>query len=127
MAGTYLCGSTSFKIYKTNKGWIIDSSANQHIVTSEDKLENIMDISDLKLQIDHPNGMTAYIKKVGNMKLSDKITLYDVLYVPEYTVNLMAVYKLARDSKLFIRFDEHNCYIQDLQQQKTMRIGSQKE
>ncbi|GJZ33298.1 putative RNA-directed DNA polymerase [Tanacetum coccineum] len=114
MGGTYFCGNTSFKIYKTNKGWIIDSGANQHMVTSEDKLENIMDISDLKLQIDHPNGTTAYIQKVGNLRLSDKIVLYDVLYVPEYTVNLLLVHKLERDSKLFIGFDEHKCYIQDL-------------
>ncbi|GKE51230.1 ribonuclease H-like domain-containing protein [Tanacetum coccineum] len=127
MGGTYICGNTTFRIHKTNKGWIIDSGANQHMVTSEEKLENIMDISDLKLQIDHPNGTTAYIKKVGNLRLSDKIILYDVLYVPEYTVNLMSVHKLARDSKLFIGFDEHKCYIQDLQLQKTLGTSIQKE
>ncbi|GJR03940.1 RNA-directed DNA polymerase [Tanacetum coccineum] len=122
MGGTYFCENTSFKIYKTNKGWIIDSGANQHMITSEDKLENIMDISDLKLQIDHPNGTTAYIQKVGNLRLSDTIILYDVLYVPEYTVNLLPVHKLARDSKLFISFDEHKCYIQDLQLQNTLGL-----
>ncbi|GKC41567.1 ribonuclease H-like domain-containing protein [Tanacetum coccineum] len=87
-----------------------------------EKLENIMDISDLKLQIDHPNGITAYIKEVGNLRLSDIIILYDVLYVPEYSVNLLSVHKLARDSKLFIGFDEHKCYIQDLQAQKTLGL-----
>ncbi|GJV16344.1 hypothetical protein Tco_1361667 [Tanacetum coccineum] len=97
------------------------------MVTSEDKLENIIDISDLKLQIDHPHGTTSYIQKVGNLRLSDKIILYDVLYVPEYIVNLLSVHKLERDSKLFIGFDEHKCYIQDLQLQKTMGTGSQKE
>nr|GEZ76256.1 ribonuclease H-like domain-containing protein [Tanacetum cinerariifolium] len=125
MRGTYFCGNTSFKIYKTNKDWIIDSG-NQHMVTSEEKLENIMDISDLKLQIDHPNGITAYIQKVRNLILSDKIILSDVLYVPEYTVNLLSVHKLARDSKLFIGFDEHKCYIQDLQLQKTLGTGQRK-
>nr|GEW22152.1 putative Gag-polypeptide of LTR copia-type [Tanacetum cinerariifolium] len=39
----------------------------------------------------------------------------------------MRVHKLERDSKLFIGFDEHKCYIQDLQVQKTLRIGSQRE
>ncbi|GJV10198.1 putative transcription factor interactor and regulator CCHC(Zn) family protein [Tanacetum coccineum] len=43
----------------------------------------------------------------------------------EYTVNLLSVHKLARDSKLFIGFDEYNCYIQDLNLKKTTRIGSQ--
>ncbi|GJX94023.1 ribonuclease H-like domain-containing protein [Tanacetum coccineum] len=82
MAGTLYCSNskTFFKVYKTDKGWIIDSGANQHMMTSLDRLENVVDISDLNLQIDHPNGTTAFIKKVGNLKLSEKITLYDVLY-----------------------------------------------
>ncbi|GJY03526.1 putative RNA-directed DNA polymerase [Tanacetum coccineum] len=117
-----LINSKPGKYGQTN---MADSGANQHMVTSLDNLENIVDISDLNLQIDHPNGTTAFIKKVGNLKLSDKITLYDVLYVPEYTVNLLSVHKLARDSKLFIGFDEYKCYIQDLHLKKTMRTGSQ--
>ncbi|GKD52113.1 ribonuclease H-like domain-containing protein, partial [Tanacetum coccineum] len=93
--------------------------------TSLDNLKNIIDISDLNLQIDHPNGTTTFIKKVGNLKLSDTITLYDVLYVPEYYVNLLSVHKLARDSKVFIGFDESKCYIQDLHMKKTLGTGSQ--
>ncbi|GJY23507.1 multidrug resistance-associated protein 3 [Tanacetum coccineum] len=96
-----LPGHSIEKCYKiTDKGWIIDFGANQHMVTSLDNLENIVDISDLNLQIDHPNGTTAFIKKVGNLKLSDTITFYDVLYVLEYSVNLLSVHKLARDSKV---------------------------
>nr|GFA53615.1 hypothetical protein [Tanacetum cinerariifolium] len=127
LPGTLFCSNfkTFYKVYKTDKGWIIDSGANQHMVTSLDNLENVVDISDLNLQIDHPNRKTAYIKKVGNLKLSDKINLYDVLYVTEYTVNLLSVHKLARDSKLFIGFDEYNCYLQDLHLKKTIRTGSQ--
>nr|GEV13648.1 hypothetical protein [Tanacetum cinerariifolium] len=88
MAGNLFCtnSKTFFKIYKTDKGWIIDSGANQHMVTSLDNLENIVDISDLNLQIDHLNGTTAFIKKAGNLKLSDTITLYDVLYIPKLTL-----------------------------------------
>ncbi|GJS71624.1 ribonuclease H-like domain-containing protein [Tanacetum coccineum] len=43
----------------------------------------------------------------------------------EYTVNLLSVHKLARDSKLFIGFDEFKCYIQDLYMKKTLGTGSQ--
>ncbi|GKB73763.1 hypothetical protein Tco_0935175 [Tanacetum coccineum] len=95
------------------------------MVTSLDNLKNIIDISDLNLQIDHPNGTTTFIKKVGNLKLSDTITLYDVLYVPKYSMNLLSVHKLARDSKVFIGFDESECYIQDLHMKKTLGTSSQ--
>ncbi|GKC50093.1 hypothetical protein Tco_1072838 [Tanacetum coccineum] len=66
MAGSLYCSNskTCFKVYKTDKGWIIDSGANQHMVTSLDKLENVVDISDLNLQIDHPNRTTTFIKKL---------------------------------------------------------------
>ncbi|GKD41946.1 ribonuclease H-like domain-containing protein, partial [Tanacetum coccineum] len=53
---------TTDQIQHTDKGWIIDSGANQHMVTSLDKLENVVDISNLNLQTDHPNGTTAFIK-----------------------------------------------------------------
>nr|GEU73559.1 hypothetical protein [Tanacetum cinerariifolium] len=100
MAGTLFCSNskTFYKVYKTDKGWIIDSGANQHMVTSLDNLENVVDISDLNHQIDYPN---------------------------EYTINLLSVHKLARDSKLSIGFDEYNCYIQDLHMKKTIGTGNQ--
>nr|GEW06471.1 ribonuclease H-like domain-containing protein [Tanacetum cinerariifolium] len=45
--------------------------------------------------------------------------------VPEYYINLISVYKLARDSKFFVGFDENNCYIQDLGNMTSMGNGSQ--
>ena len=53
------------------------------------------------------------IEKFGDYVVSLNITLFDVLVMPEYMVNLLFVHKLARDNKKFIGFDEHNCYIQD--------------
>ena len=62
---------------------------------------------------------------IGNLKLNEHITLYDVLVVPEYSVNLIFVYKLTRDSKLFIGFDENKCYFQDLANMTSMGTCSQ--
>ncbi|GKB36213.1 hypothetical protein Tco_0881155 [Tanacetum coccineum] len=115
MAGiNFISLLSNFKTFEEFKRWIIDSGANQHMVLSEELLDSIVDISDLNLTVEHPNGLVAKIKKIRNLKLNDKITLYDVLLVLEYYVNLISVYKLARDSKLFIGFDENKCYIQDL-------------
>ncbi|GJT77821.1 ribonuclease H-like domain-containing protein [Tanacetum coccineum] len=41
-----------------------------------------------------------------NMPLTNYLTLFDVLVVPGYCVNLMSVHKFARDSKLIVAFDE---------------------
>ncbi|GJZ52121.1 ribonuclease H-like domain-containing protein [Tanacetum coccineum] len=42
-----------------------------------------------------------------------------------YTVSLLSVHKLSRDSKLFVGFDENNCYIQELKENRTVGMGKQ--
>ncbi|GJX52327.1 ribonuclease H-like domain-containing protein [Tanacetum coccineum] len=104
-------------------GWIVDSRANQHMTVSVNFLINVVDISNLGLIVDHPNGTQALITKIGDLKINNNITLYDVLVVREYIVSLLSVYKLLRDNKLFVGFNESNCYIHDLKANKTVGIG----
>ncbi|GKB36188.1 hypothetical protein Tco_0881130 [Tanacetum coccineum] len=116
---------TDFVIGNIYLGWIVDSGANQHMTVSAKFLINVFDISNVGLTFGHPNGTRASITKVGDLKIDNDITLYDVLVVPEYTVSLLFVHKLSRDSKLFVGFDESNCYIQDLKANRTVGIGKQ--
>ncbi|GJT55808.1 ribonuclease H-like domain-containing protein [Tanacetum coccineum] len=88
-------------------------------------LVNVVDVSNLGLTLGHPNGTQVLITKIGDLKVNNDITIYDVLIVPEYTVSLLSVHKLARDSKLFVRFDENKCYFKDLKANKTVGIGRQ--
>ncbi|GJZ72785.1 ribonuclease H-like domain-containing protein, partial [Tanacetum coccineum] len=75
----------------------------------------------------HPNGTEAFITKVGNLVLTDFLTLYDVLVVPEYCVTLVSVHKVARDNKFIVAFDESKCFVmsQDLMGVIVMGIGKQ--
>ncbi|GJY38375.1 ribonuclease H-like domain-containing protein [Tanacetum coccineum] len=77
--------------------------------------------------IGYPPDFEAFITKIGNMPLTDYLTLFDVLVVPKYCVSLMSVHKVARDSKLVIAFDELKCYIlnQDLKVGKVLGTGRQ--
>lgn len=45
-------------------------------------LFNVVDITSLKITVGHPNGTLATISHVGNLKLTNNVTLYDVLVVP---------------------------------------------
>ncbi|MFS7906152.1 hypothetical protein Hanom_Chr01g00055911 [Helianthus anomalus] len=67
---------------------------------------------------------SALVTKIGDIKLSDKVILYDVFFVPNYCVNLISVHKLARDCKLTVSFDENNCYIQDSHLKKVLVTGN---
>ncbi|GKD04394.1 putative RNA-directed DNA polymerase [Tanacetum coccineum] len=59
--------------------------------------------------------------------LNDKSTAgtTNMAVVPEYTVSLLSVNKLIKDSKLSVCFDESNCYIQDLRKGKVLGTGSE--
>ena len=59
---------------------------------SEVLLDYVVDISDLNLTDEHPNENFDKIKKVGNKKINDHITLYDELLVLEYSLNLISIY-----------------------------------
>ncbi|XP_071741361.1 uncharacterized protein [Rutidosis leptorrhynchoides] len=107
-----------------NFGWIIDSGANHHMTNSDKGFESVCDVSSLNLTVGHPNGTRAKVEMIGNLRISDKLVLYDVLVVPEYCVNLLSVYCLVRDNKLFVGFDQNACYIQELVSRKTILTGN---
>ncbi|XP_071727546.1 uncharacterized protein [Rutidosis leptorrhynchoides] len=69
-------------------GWIIDSGANQHMVSNSQNLNEVIDVSDLNLTVNHPNGTVAKILQMENLRLSDNIELYDVLVIPQYSGGL---------------------------------------
>ncbi|GJW53973.1 putative RNA-directed DNA polymerase [Tanacetum coccineum] len=141
MAGTYMNSSTVFnknfeKFFCSNsslhsklvsKGLITDSGANQHITYTDKNLVNVIDVSYLKIKVTHPNGTEAFITRIRNMPLTDYLTLYDVLVVPEYCVSLMSVHKVARDSKLVIAFDEMHCYVMNQDLRKGKILGTSKQ
>ncbi|GKD04621.1 hypothetical protein Tco_1179595 [Tanacetum coccineum] len=85
------------------------TGANQHMTCTKE-LDNVFDISHLKIKVGHPNGTEAYISKIGNLKLSNSLTLYDVMIIPEYCVTLISVHKLVKENKIIIAFDENRCY-----------------
>ncbi|GKD92184.1 ribonuclease H-like domain-containing protein, partial [Tanacetum coccineum] len=51
------------------------------------------------MAVGHPNGTEAYIFKIGNLRLSNVLTLYDVMVIPKYCVTLISVHKLVRENK----------------------------
>ncbi|GJZ48146.1 ribonuclease H-like domain-containing protein, partial [Tanacetum coccineum] len=117
------CPSSS--IHANMAGWIIDSSANQHLTMSTIGMSTVVDITSLNITVGHPNRTLAIISHVGNLRLTSNVILYDVLVVPSYFVSLMSVNKLIRDSKMFVGFDENKCCIQDLKREKILGTDSE--
>ncbi|GJR21981.1 ribonuclease H-like domain-containing protein [Tanacetum coccineum] len=94
----------------------------QHMTYTDKELDNVIDISYLKIKVGHPNGTEAYISKIGNLRLSNGLTLYDVMVILEYYVTLISVHKLIKENKVIVAFDENRCYFlnQDLNLKKML-------
>ncbi|GJY06862.1 ribonuclease H-like domain-containing protein [Tanacetum coccineum] len=103
------------------------TGANQHMTHTDKELDNVYDISHLRIKVIHPNETEAFISKIGNLRLSNGLVLYDVLVILEYCVTIISVHKWAKDDKIFVAFDESKCYFlnQDLNLRNVMGIGNQ--
>ncbi|GKC45249.1 ribonuclease H-like domain-containing protein [Tanacetum coccineum] len=87
------------------------AGANQHLIYTDKELDNVIDISHLKIKVGHPNKTEAYIYKIENLRLSNGLTLYDVMVILEYCVTLVSVHKLVKENKVIVAFDENRCNI----------------
>jgi len=82
--------------------WIIDSGATDHVChnlnafTTSTKIEPIL--------ISLPNGQAVYATYSGIVKLSAKLYLTNVLYVPQFQLNLISISKLSLNLRCTLTF-----------------------
>ena len=92
--------------------WIIDSGASDHMAGNMDLFSEVKGLKQT-INVGLPDGSTKIVKKIGVVRISPKITLMNVLYIPEFQHNLLSLSKLIDHSKVKIVFDENGCVLQD--------------
>ncbi|KAJ0495203.1 putative RNA-directed DNA polymerase [Helianthus annuus] len=97
----------------------------EHMVKIDKDMFDCIDVSEYDLTVSHPNGTKAKVSKIGSIKLAKDVVLHDVFFVPTYNVNLLSVYKLAKDNKINVVFNESNCLLQDLKSGRILVTGKQ--
>jgi len=108
-----------------NISWIIDSRATDHIASS---LNLFLHYSKIKpVQIELPNGNVVFSHFSGSVQFSPKFVLHDVLYVSDFTFNLLSISKLISCLNYFLTFSDVNCYIQEMRSLKMIGLGKLKQ
>ncbi|GKB58682.1 ribonuclease H-like domain-containing protein, partial [Tanacetum coccineum] len=77
-------------------------------------VRNLAKLLLVALLVGHPNGTEAFISKIGNLRLSNGLVLYDVLVIPEYCVTLMLghpAYPVAEQSRKPFPLSDHTSKI----------------
>ncbi|KAF7842738.1 Retrovirus-related Pol polyprotein from transposon TNT 1-94 [Senna tora] len=116
-SGTYSSAMTTSRT--PNDSWIVDSGASDHM-TSNDSLFSTLAPCKTSLQVKIAYGTMAKVLGIGSVKISDTITLLNVLHVPTLACNLLSISKLTQDNHCSANFQSHNCTFQDLASGKTI-------
>lgn len=93
-----------------NKSWIIDSGATRHICSYSEAFIELNCLSNSFVTL--PNNKQITVNYYGNIKLTENITLQDVLFVPEFQFNLISVSALLINNDINITFSYNGCIIQ---------------
>ncbi|KAL2225452.1 UNVERIFIED_CONTAM: hypothetical protein Sindi_2950900 [Sesamum indicum] len=92
--------------------WILDTGATNHICTNLNLFHSLVVPSQPK-HVHLPDGTYKTAAYVGIVQLNHHITLTQVLYLPSFSVNLLSVSQLCRDTSYVFHFTDSKCLLQD--------------
>lgn len=100
--------------------WIIDSGASDHICSSLNWFHSYKKIQPISIRL--PNGTNISAEYVGDVCLTESITLHGVLYLPMFAFNLISISRLTKPLNCCFSFFGESCLIQD-SSKKTIGSG----
>ncbi|KAK9748552.1 hypothetical protein RND81_02G066200 [Saponaria officinalis] len=105
--------------------WIIDTGASHHMSGCLSHFTNLQLIAPLSVSL--PNGDLTIATQSGDVILSPRLVLRNVLYVANLYCNLLSVSSLLMDTSLTIQFSHNLCLIQDRISKTVIGAGEQNE
>ena len=107
--------------------WVIDTEAIDHRIHSVSCFTSIT--VTLNTHVNLPNGETDLVTHIGTVQISEKLILYNVLFVPSFSFNLISVSQLAKSilcclMKCFISNEMFHCDIYLLPKQKRLPFNA---
>lgn len=96
--------------------WIIDSGATHHICYEINLFISKRKVNHYTVTL--PNNMVIPVHIICDVQIDHIFILKDVLYVPEFDLNLISVSSLTKIQKHMIKFTCDHAYIQDVKHQK---------
>lgn len=123
----YMAGTVqACTVFIERNCWVIDSGATSHFTYNAELLKNISRLEN-PYTVKLPNGEKLVVKYCGTCVLNGDLILYDVLYVPEFKVNLISVSKMIEDSDVTLSFDKTNCIVQGRASKIIVKTGEPEE
>ncbi|KAL0399945.1 UNVERIFIED_CONTAM: Retrovirus-related Pol polyprotein from transposon RE1 [Sesamum radiatum] len=104
------------------KCWIVDTGATNHICACIELLHSYTE--PMTPQYVHlPDDSKQAVKYIGIVKLNDRITLGNVLFVPQFSINLLSVSQLCSQGSYTLQFNRNGYVLQDQGTKESLVIG----
>ncbi|KAL2242389.1 UNVERIFIED_CONTAM: Retrovirus-related Pol polyprotein from transposon RE1 [Sesamum indicum] len=126
---TYADNSVNFagtlfhkECFVSNENWIMDSGASAHMSMNASLFHNLRNL-DIVSSVKLPDGNVYKVRQIGDIRISDKLTLRNVLYTPDFKYNLLSINALCEVGNISVLFTDSQCFVQDLVTEKVIAIG----
>ena len=107
----------------SSESWIIDSGATHHVCHDKGLVTTLSDTINRSVSL--PTGLGVQIIGIGQVKLNEFMVLNNVLFIPDFRLNLLSVSQLTKDLGYRVAFDDASCVIQDLTKGLTIGQGEE--
>ena len=104
--------------------WILDSGASYHMTGNLAQLSNVEHTRPIPIRL--PNGGYSMTIKHGSVQFSPKLTLHDVLFVPNLDSSLISIAQLIEEVFYTVTFTKKLCEIQDHTTRSPIGLGEQR-
>jgi len=111
---------TGNNFFSSFSSWILDSGATDHICSSLTYFTSYHQINPIFVKL--PNGNQFIANYSGSVSINQDHVLDNVLYIPNFTFNLLSIAKLIDNLSCVIIFYSNDCHIKDKNSLKV--IGS---
>lgn len=122
-SGIFSCSSVLGSSSISSHPWLLDSGATHHVCCSLNSFQSL--VLSVNYDVTLPNGHTVSIAGTGSVRLSDHLTLENVLFVPEFHFNLVSVSALTHQHHYSVIFTSDYYVILDHTQAQMIGMGRQ--
>lgn len=119
--GIIFCAPVSGSSSISSRVWILDTGATHHVCSSPSSFQ-YLDLS-VNPVVTVANGQTVSAAGIGSVRLSEHLTLENVLFVPEFHLNVVSVSALTQQHHYTAIFTSDYYVILDLSRGQIILLG----
>lgn len=101
----------------------MDSGATRHVCNNIELFTNIKEISNTRIRL--PNQSLIQVHQIGDIKVNEKLFLKEVLFVPQFELNLIFVTMLTEhDNDLMVELYYNHAMIRQIKSKNVIGKGN---